>query len=281
MNTILHNDFLTVTISSLGAELQSIVDSNGVERIWQRDPAYWTGSAPILFPIAGGLREDRYLLNGVSYPMPKHGFVRKLEWRREQASDTSVTFLTSEKHEGFPFTYELRARFTLEENALKVEYTVDNRDNRAFCYGIGSHEAYATPEGIEDYELVFDQPETFDDYVLQGNLLAKEPITLLQNSRVFPLKYSDYAVDALVFRTLKSRSVTLRSHSHSRTIRVDYPDHDVLMLWTKPNAGYLCIEPWRNAPDFVDSDMEIEHKQGCVLLQGGESRTHTHTITVG
>ena len=50
------NERLTAVLSTHGAELQSLRDQNGVERIWQGDPAFWTGHAPVLFPVAGALR---------------------------------------------------------------------------------------------------------------------------------------------------------------------------------------------------------------------------------
>ena len=50
------NERLTAVFSTHGAELQSLRDQNGVERIWQGDPAFWTGHAPVLFPVAGALR---------------------------------------------------------------------------------------------------------------------------------------------------------------------------------------------------------------------------------
>jgi galactose mutarotase-like enzyme len=95
------------------------------------------------------------------------------------------------------------------------------------------------------------------------------------------LQYDYFRVDALVFPSLKSRAVTLRSTLHNRTVRVEYPGHDVLMLWSKPDAGYICIEPWLNAPDYTDHDGLIEHKPGCVRLAPGEDRIHTHTIAIG
>ena len=49
------NERLTAVFSTHGAELQSLRDQNGVERIWQGDPAFWTGHAPVLFPVAGGM----------------------------------------------------------------------------------------------------------------------------------------------------------------------------------------------------------------------------------
>ena len=66
----IQNQYLHVEISTRGAELQSIRDSSGNERLWQGDPAFWTGRAQILFPICGGLREDTYYLDGQRYSMP-------------------------------------------------------------------------------------------------------------------------------------------------------------------------------------------------------------------
>lgn len=277
----IHNEALTVAVSTLGAELQSIRDRAGVERLWQGDPQYWTGRAPILFPVAGGFREDCYELDGKRYPMPKHGFVRKLDWRVESLSDSELILITDEKHEGFPFDYELRARFALEGPSLRVAYITTNKGGRDLWFSVGAHEAYATPEGIEAYEIVFEKEEKLDDYPLEGNLILHEPITMAERTRTLPLKYEFFAVDALVFRTLTSRSVTLRSAAHGREIRVDFPQHDTLMLWTKPGAGYICIEPWCNAPDFVDADLRIDHKPGFLRLTPGETVSREHTITVG
>ena len=276
----IRNDWLTVVISTVGAELQSIRDRDGVERLWQGDPQFWAGRAPILFPVAGGFRGDAYKLDGIRYPMPKHGFVRKLEWRVESAGKDTATFLTDKTDEGFPFAYELRARFTLETAALLVTYEVNNRDSRAFWFSVGAHEAYATPEGIEAYSVVFDEAETLENSVLDGNLIRRESVVIAENTRELPLLYRYFAVDALVFRTLKSRGVTLRSKLHHREIRVDFPEHGALLFWTKPNAGYICIEPWCNAPDFVDADLRIDHKPGFIRLSPGETSARRHTISV-
>ena len=272
---------LTVTISSTGAEIQSIRDQNGVERLWQGDPAFWASRAPILFPVAGGLKDDCYEWQGKRYPMPKHGFVRKIEWQVEDTKDNQATFLTQHKDEGFPFEYDLRAIFTVEDSRLDVKYAVTSRDETPFMFGMGAHEAYATPGGIEDYEIVFDEEEKLDNYPLVGNLTLREPVTMAEKTHVLPLKYEYFAVDALVFRTLKSKGVTLRGGKEGHTIRVEFPDHPVLMFWTKPGAGYICIEPWCNGPDFVDADARIDRKPGFMRLEKGQTIARHHIITVG
>ena len=276
----IRNDCLTAVISTLGAELQSLQDSNGTERLWQGDPQFWAGRAPILFPVAGGFRDDVYELDGKRYPMPKHGFVRKLEWQAESVEKDTATFLMDQTQEGFPFAYNLRAHFTLSDSSLSITYEVVNLDHHAFYFSIGSHEAYATPEGIEAYSIVFDEEETLENYVLDGNLIRRTPVLIAENTRELPLLYQYFAVDALVFRTLKSRGVTLCSKLHNRRIRVDFPEHDVLMFWTKPQANYICIEPWCNAPDFVDADLRIDHKPGFIRLAPAAVCKRQHTITV-
>ena len=59
------NQYLTVTVSELGAELQSVLGADGTEYLWQGDPAFWTGRSPILFPFVGRLTDKKYWVQGV------------------------------------------------------------------------------------------------------------------------------------------------------------------------------------------------------------------------
>ncbi len=274
------NAHLTVTISPVGAEIQSVIDEKGRERMWQGDESVWSGRAPILFPVGGGMRDDYYIWQGKKYPMQKHGFVRRKLWQVESVKEQEATFLMTEKTEGFPFDYELRAVYTLEENTLQVSYRVKNTQAEPFYFSIGAHEAYLLPGGIEEYAVHFDEEERLDRYVIEGNSILPEPVCMAEKTKVLPLKYSDYTVDALVFKHLKSKGVTIRG-GDGRSIRVEAPEHPVTMFWTKPNmhAPYLCIEPWCNAPDRVDAPYEIDKKFGFMRLEGGEEKVRLHRIT--
>ena len=70
------NGALTARISPLGAELWSLTNAQGREYMTDADPAFWTGHAPLLFPIVGALRNGSYRLDGRAYTLPKHGFTR-------------------------------------------------------------------------------------------------------------------------------------------------------------------------------------------------------------
>ena len=50
MTVTLKNGALTARIESKGAELLSLV-KNETEYMWQKDPAFWGKTSPVLFPM--------------------------------------------------------------------------------------------------------------------------------------------------------------------------------------------------------------------------------------
>ena len=62
MSVTLTNALFSARIATLGAEIRGLREhATGVEYIWQADPAHWQGSAPVLFPIIGGLKGGNVL----------------------------------------------------------------------------------------------------------------------------------------------------------------------------------------------------------------------------
>ena len=85
------SDQLTVQFKTLGGALSSIKDREGIEYLWQGDATYWSGQAPVLFPICGSLREDSAFYSHADGTetkgnIPRHGLVRKknLSWLIKQ-----------------------------------------------------------------------------------------------------------------------------------------------------------------------------------------------------
>ncbi len=278
----IQNEFLTAILSPVGAELKSLCTEKN-EYIWPGKKEIWALSCPLMFPVCGGLKEDRYLLSGKEYSMPKHGFIRGEKFSVEEKTENSVTFLhtSCEKtKKQFPFDYELRVIYTLEGKTLKIDYTVKNESGETMYFNIGSHEGYFTPEGIEDYDVIFPQKETLNAYVLYGNLLSNQTLPIIKDQNYLPLYDKYFTVDALVFKDLKSRSATLRNRKTGKAVRVDFPDDPYFLLWHKPGAPYICLEPWNGIQDIVGSDFDITKKEGIKALGAGESFYHTHSITV-
>lgn len=278
------NEELTVDISTLGAELQS-VKCGGEEFLWQGDPAVWSGRAPVLFPICGGLKEDKYILNGKEYTLPKHGFGRKYEYMAETVEASKAVFLLTANEEtkkGFPFDFELRISYTLDGKSIKVGYDVINKSDEDMYFSIGGHEAYACPEGVEEYYLKFEKKETLTHNELKGVLLTDNCTVLAEDTDELPLKYSYFDIDAITMLNLKSRKVTLCHKTQGPKIHLDFNGSDYMFVWTKPgaNAGYICLEPWCGIPDFEGSSYDITKKAGINKVSPDDTFKRIHTITI-
>lgn len=273
---------LQVFVSEQGAELQSIRYA-GREYLWSGDAAYWTGRAPIMFPICGGLKEDRYELDGKLYTLTKHGFAKLLPFTVEAQSDSRLVlalYPNATTQAAYPYDFVFRVTYAIEDEALQISYTAENRGTTPMYCSIGAHEAYATPEGIEEYDVVFPQKETLIAYDLDGNLLKHTGKQILTDSDRLSLKTEYFAVDALVFQDLKSRKATLVHRKTGRAISTTFPDSEYFLLWTKPGAGYICMEPWCGIQDPVDSKQKLAEKPGIRTVAPGASYTMHHTIQI-
>ena len=277
------NSELTVVIAKKGAELQSIV-CDGVEYMWDRDPAFGAQSAPIMFPMCGGLKGGKYELDGISYEMPKHGFAKLLDFEVENQTESSVTFVLRDNEQTrkmYPFAFAFRVSYVLEGKSIKVTYDAENTDSKTMYCTFGAHEAYACPEGIEAYELIFPEKETLYAYGLNGDIVTDYTKLMVQNSDRLVLDDRYFALDALVFRDVKSNSVTFASKVSDRRIKVEFDGFDYLVLWHKHTAPYLCIEPWCGLPDVAGSSYDFKGKEGMHAVAVGGHFARTHTITVG
>ena len=149
MQATIHNEFLTLTVDTHGAEAVSLKNAAGQEMLWQADPAVWKRHAPILFPWTGKLTGGAFTHKGKTYPGGQHGFARDVEHTLLCAEgDTIRMELRSDeksKAERFPFDFVLTSTFRLEGRAVH-------------------HPAFRIPfddkHTTTDYEFRFDQPES-------------------------------------------------------------------------------------------------------------------------
>jgi galactose mutarotase-like enzyme len=75
----LRNDVLAIRVAEMGAELQSVKDSEGREYMWQAGEQ-WPRHSPILFPIVCSVNNNTYVVDGKEYHLPRHGFARDTEF---------------------------------------------------------------------------------------------------------------------------------------------------------------------------------------------------------
>ncbi|MBQ6697923.1 MAG: aldose 1-epimerase family protein [Oscillospiraceae bacterium] len=281
------NDKLTVLINTYGAELTSIKHKSGKEFLWQGGPE-WSEHAPVLFPIVSTLKDNKYTLDGKEYYMEAHGFASKCEFEVESQTACSVTMLLKSNSytlSQYPFDFEFRIRFTLDGNKLCQEYITKNKSKKNMYYSAGSHEGYACPGGIDNYTLVFDEPETIERYAQfrdECGHICKKLVPYLKNEREIKLDYDFFADNELDFLDFKSQGIALRDDRTSDEIHISFPGFDTLVCWTRKGARaeYICIEPWCGTWDFDEyTPCDLSQKYRIRTLKPYEQETLTHTIT--
>ena len=269
-------------ISNIGAELRSFkVDK--IEYIWQADKYIWNESAPLLFPICSSLKDDEYIYKGRIYKLRKHGFARFKVFEVEHKTNNTVTFLlksNSSTKTNFPFDYELRITYTLTTAKLDIKYEVKNISEETMYFSIGAHEGYSIPYGLENYQIEFPQSETLYNYVFDGSVLTGEKKLVLEDSNVLPLKCECFTDDALIFKDLKSRSAIIKPNNGKKRIKVTFDGFDYFLIWTVPNANFLCLEPWCGITDNIDHDKDITKKEGINALSSNEAFVRSHSIEI-
>ncbi len=277
---VLNNGTVTAEISEKGAEIRRL-RVNGEDRLWSGDPDIWAGTAPVLFPICGGLKDDKFIIDGKEYLLRKHGFARDSVFELEKATGTAAVFLLKSNEQtlkSYPWEFEFRVKYTLSGASVKVEYDVVNLSDSVMYTAAGAHEAYACDGGIENYDVIFERKETLKTHRLDGTLISRNTDTVLYESNTLPLYTGYFSIDALIFTDIKSRFVTLRNRINGKSVSVDFGGFDYLLLWTKPGAPYLCIEPWTTTPSYTDDGYDISAKEGMTPVNPGEHFTKTHRI---
>lgn len=276
----LKNEKLLVKINELGAEIKSIV-FGGMEQMWEGKPEVWSGTAPVLFPICGAVKDDKYTYQGREYSLPQHGFARKQMFEVTDSTDEKAVFLLKSNDDlkkVYPFDFELYITYTINDTTVKIAYDVVNLTDGEMYFSIGSHEAYYTPEGVEDYDVIFSEKETLSSHLMCGRYLTENKVPILKDGTVLPVYEKYFMLDSLVFSNVKSHSAILRNRKTGREIKLEFPYTNNLLIWHKPNSPYLCIEPWSGSADFVGTSYDITQKRDILKLSKGESYGAYHTI---
>jgi len=272
LDTTISNSNLTAKINPLGAELCSLKDSKGKEYIWEGNPEFWGKHSPILFPIVGTLKNNSYQYNGVKYHLSRHGFAREMEFKLTNKSKNSATFSIRTSEETltkYPFDFELQICYTLNENILEIEYKVINNGKFQMPFSIGAHPAFSLVGSFENYSISFNQEEPLEYYILENDLISNKTKKLDIEHQKTSLNYALFENDALIFKTLKSNSLTILENSKS-LLKVNFEGFPSLGIWTKKNAPFLCIEPWFGYSDTEDNFGDLFQKEGILILEENE-----------
>ena len=279
---------LAAIISPMGAELWSLTDSEGRELMTDADPAYWSGHAPLLFPVVGRLRGDAYRLDGRSHAMAQHGFARRRPFALVARDGASALFrleADAETRAAYPFAFRLDMRFAIDGATLAMTATVTNAGDAPMPFSFGYHPAFAWPlpfgSAKADHRILFDAEEPAPIRRIGGEpgLIDPAPRPSPVEGRVLRPTAALFEEDAIIWDRLASRALRWGADTGPQ-LRIAFPDTPWLGLWQKPGARYLCIEPWAGMADPAGFDGEIWDKPGIIALPPRDSRAFRMDVTL-
>lgn len=287
MNFCIKNEFLSLTVASRGAEKTQLISHQGISYLRKADDV-WDGVAPLLFPNVGRLKDGITYINNEPYTLPLHGFLKDQEYEPLQIKQQEMTLVqvhsaSTLKH--YPFKYKAIVQYALHEKTLTTTISIINEDERTMPFNLGGHPGFNCPiypgESFTDYRILFDKPETFSSPQVsdKGLLDFSQSDFSFKDVKEIPLSYDFFTNDAIIIPRVKSKQVQLLNQSN-KGLKFSYPEFISLALWTRPNASFICLEPWIGYADLVDSNQQFIKKDNIVMLEPLATFQASYEVTI-
>ncbi|MBB4052648.1 galactose mutarotase-like enzyme [Devosia subaequoris] len=277
--TRIANDQITVDVAALGAEMQLIQTRDGRQWLWHGDAAYWTGRSPLLFPIVGKAPNDTVTVDGVPFQMSQHGFARRSNFSLlVEETDRCVYRLTASEASRamYPFDFQLDVEHRVEGHAVVVSATVTNCDHKIMPFGIGFHPAFAWPlPGAEDkpHSIELDDGGAPALRRLSGGLVEPKALPSPFEAGRLTLEHSLFANDAMLFPEGAGAGLVY-GPAEGPNVHFTWENLPNFALWTKPGAGFICLEPWHGTAAAVGGSEELSERPFTELLGAGATERY-------
>ncbi len=284
----MHTQMLT---SKYGAELVSF-KINGEEKVHQGEncidengKVYWKRHWPVLFPNVGKCKKNQTIMNGRTYEVQQHGFVRDMEFEPLTKLDNfhSYIFRSNKKLiDKYPYEFSLTVTYRTDENKLTTIYKVINEGDTDMPFGIGGHPAFKIDREQLDkgnYYLEFEEDEEKIHflYLVDGLIGTEYAKNIIVNKRVIPLNANSFINDAIIMKGLKSNKVSLKN-AEKTILTMEFTGFPYLAVWTKPKAPFICIEPWMTTADNVNGSGVFRQKTDILLLPPKQEYECKYTV---
>lgn len=276
-----------------GGELISF-KVNGEERIHQgsncvdeNGKVYWKRHFPVLFPIVGKLKRNQTIINGKNYEIFQHGFARDMEYEAVTKLDNFHSYVLKSNKSTlvrYPFDFELYNTYRMDSNSLTTIYKVINtgKTNMPFC--IGGHPAFKIdPEEMRkgNYYLEFesDEEKIHFLYLVDGLIGTGYAKNIMVDKRRIMLGPDSFKNDAIIMKGITSSRVSLKhKYKENPILTLEFSDFPYLGVWSKPNAPFICLEPWHGVSDAIKSTGIFAEKTDMILLRPGQSYECRYTV---
>ena len=271
-----YEEVLQISVSNVGAELTSI-KYKGKEYLHD-ETTFWDRKSPILFPIVGRLLNGTTIIEEKEYKIPIHGFAMNLNFKeiekyvyKESSNEQTLA--------QYPFEFDLYVSYTIDKNKLNYNYKVSNKNTRTMLFGIGSHPGFKCNYYEEKLSIEFEEEENnikIIPVILPEGLMSnetKDGNTVIKNKKILEIKKDSFDKGALVFTDIKSKSVILKDKG-KKILKFNFEEFKYLGIWSAGgNAPFICIEPWYDPPDYINSNHKFDEKKDIIKLKPNKNFT--------
>ena len=124
----------------------------------------------------------------------------------------------------------------------------------------------------EQNEIVFDEKEDKIKFLkLKNGLIDTEKANNILENNKMHLTANIFDNDAIIMKNIKSNKVILQSkETNKKILEFDFTDFPYLALWSKKGAPFVCIEPWQNTADKIDSNQIYKEKENILSIEPDE-----------
>jgi galactose mutarotase-like enzyme len=178
----------------------------------------------------------------------------------------------------------LRIRFVLHGPTLRVAAAIRNTGDDAMPASFGFHPAFRWPlpygRTRESHFIEFtdDEPAPIRRLNAEGLLTTDRHPTPVVGRRL-ALDDALFRDDVIIFDELRSRSASFGAGDGPR-IRMHFADAPYFGVWTKPGAGFLCMEPWHGIADVAGFGGDFKAKTGVFIVPVGACADVEMAITL-
>jgi len=286
----LENGNFQLTASDHGGELHSLYSKKtNTEYLWQGNPNYWKYHAPLLFPIVGRCLNNQYRVNEKTYELPQHGLARTSEFTLIKQGPQTLTFELKSSPVSltvYPFEFIFQITYTLQDYGVKTTLNIKNPVSEQLLFSVGAHPAFMCPidpaDDLDDCFLEFSETETASIIPLSDKgFLTHQHTPYLIDTKKLALHKDLFENDALIFDTLKSSTVSLKSKHSAKSLTMDFHEFPFFGIWAPKNgAPFLCLEPWHGHADYDDFTGDLKTKAGILSLPQNKEFTCGFTVTI-
>lgn len=289
----LENDYLTVTVNQLGAEITSIIDcQTGYEFILQATDNDLNRQIPILFPIVEQVQNGEHINQKLPDEMMQYSFMSNAIYEVVASHQKHVVLKLSSseilKEDEAP-VFEFYIQYKLLRDQVITKFKVINKsDTHAFHYLLEGHPgltiAHVKPSVVEESfhpftsKLHSEGEITYFSMDKEGLVHSYDREQTIQES--LELSPDNFNRNGLIIELEETKKLHIEDIANQVSIQLQTANLPYLRMWSTPsrNSNFILLEPLSSIK-YIDRKKEANgENRGGTNLEPNQQMMHEYCI---